>query len=101
MLEQKGIEMANNKKKNINTESEAKASASAKKKQPSAKQTKKNDEEWLESEVNSVDLGVEKENDNKSTESNDDLMKKAAEQLEKLQAEVKEWKDNYLRLHAE
>ena len=28
-------------------------------------------------------------------------MKQAAEQLEKLQAEVKEWKDNYLRLHAE
>ncbi len=81
--------MAEKKKKNAGTE--AKASASAKKKQ-SAKQTKKNDKEWLEEELK----------DDKVDENDSDaLMKQAAEQLEKLQAEVKEWKDNYLRLHAE
>ena len=81
--------MAEKKKKNAGTE--AKASASAKKKQ-NKKQTKKNDKEWLEEELKDVKVD-EKESDA--------LMKQAAEQLEKLQAEVKEWKDNYLRLHAE
>ena len=81
--------MAEKKKKNAGTE--AKASASAKKKQ-NTKQAKKNDKEWLEEELKDVKVD---ENDS------DALMKQAAEQLEKLQAEVKEWKDNYLRLHAE
>lgn len=93
--------MADNKK----NKSGAKAPGSAKKKQTTAKQTdkKQNDKEWLESEVNSVDLKDSKEDkkENKSDANSDELMKQAAEQLEKLQAEVKEWKDNYLRLHAE
>lgn len=83
--------MANNKKK---SGTEAKASSSAKKKQ-TAKQTdkKQNDKEWLEEELKDVKTDVK--------EDADALMKQAAEQLESLQAEVKEWKDNYLRLHAE
>lgn len=95
--------MADNKKK-----SGAKAPGSSKKKQQSEKQTdkKQNDKEWLESEVNSVELdseetNIEEKNDKKSDTDSDALMKQAAEQLEKLQGEVKEWKDNYLRLHAE
>lgn len=82
----------------------AKASDSSKKKQATAKQTnnKQNNEEWLESEVNSVDLEEPKSKKGKNVkEDADALMKQAAEQLESLQAEVKEWKDNYLRLHAE
>ena len=83
--------MANNKKK---SGTEAKASSSTKKKQ-TAKQTdkKQNDKEWLEEELKDVKTDVK--------EDADALMKQAAEQLESLQAEVKEWKDNYLRLHAE
>lgn len=81
--------MAEKKKKNVGTG--AKASASAKKKQ-NTKQAKKNDKEWLEEELKDVKVD--------ETDS-DALMKQAAEQLENLQAEVKEWKDNYLRLHAE
>lgn len=93
--------MSNTKK----NRSGAKAPGSAKKKQTTAKQTdkKQDDKEWLESEVNSVDLEDLKEakEEKKSDANSDELMKQAAEQLEKLQAEVKEWKDNYLRLHAE
>ena len=92
--------MANSKNK-----SGAKAPGSAKKKQQSAKQTnkKQDDKEWLESEINEVDFKDSKDNkiENKNDANSDELMKQAAEQLEKLQAEVKEWKDNYLRLHAE
>lgn len=91
--------MANSKNK-----SGAKAPGSAKKKQTTEKQTnnKQNNEEWLESEVNSVDLEEPKSKKGKNVkEDADALMKQAAEQLESLQAEVKEWKDNYLRLHAE
>ena len=83
----------------------AKAPASSKNKQQSAKQTnkKQNDKEWLESEINEVNFenSNEKRVEQKSDADSDELMKQAAEQLEKLQAEVKEWKDNYLRLHAE
>lgn len=81
--------MANKKK---NAGAGAKASASAKKKQ-NTKQTKQNDKEWLEEELKDVKTDVK--------EDADALMKQAAEQLESLQAEVQEWKDNYLRLHAE
>ena len=81
--------MANSKNK-----SGAKAPGSAKKKQTTAKQkdVKQNKDEWLEEELKDVKV--------EETDS-DALMKQAAEQLESLQAEVKEWKDNYLRLHAE
>ena len=72
----------------------AKAPGSAKKKQaPKQTNKKQNDKEWLEEELKDVKT--------ESAENSDELMKQAAEQLEKLQAEVKEWKDNYLRLHAE
>ena len=72
----------------------AKAPGSTKKKQTTAKQkdVKQNKDEWLEEELKDVKVD--------ETDS-DALMKQAAEQLESLQAEVKEWKDNYLRLHAE
>ena len=82
--------------------------AKNKKKNTSTKQTdkKQNDKEWLESEINEVDFSDSEEKDNKKSNDKDAkdadaLMKQAAEQLENLQKEVKEWKDNYLRLHAE
>lgn len=43
------------------------------------KDAEKNKEEWLEEEINNLD-----------NSQNDELMKKAADQIEKLQAEVKE-----------
>lgn len=81
---------------------EPKGSAPANKKKQTKKQVKKEKKDWLESELDGVELDSENQNNDNTDKSDaDDLMKKAAEQLEKLQAEVKEWKDNYLRLHAE
>lgn len=57
-------------------------------------EVKQSSEEWLESEVNAVDLDSEeskaKKKKNKGDTDSDALMRQAAEQLEKLQAEVKE-----------
>ena len=89
--------MSKNNKKNME---EAKASSAANsenaKKAKHAKDNAKNAEEWLEDELNGVDL-ESSENDSEA----DEIMKKAAEELEKTKAQIKEEQDKYLRLHAE
>lgn len=49
----------------------------------------KDDNEWLQEELENVDVDAKKD-DVKDTDSDEALMKKAAEQLEKLTADVKE-----------
>ncbi|MDO5329365.1 MAG: nucleotide exchange factor GrpE [Coriobacteriia bacterium] len=66
------------KKQTNNKKGKAEAKASAKPKQT--------DEEWLEEELG---------------DDADKLMAEAAEKIKKLEADLKEWNDKYLRLHAE
>ena len=51
-------------------------------------------EEWLEEELENVEVDEGQANE-------DDLMKQAAKKIEDLTKEAQEWKDNYVRLHAE
>lgn len=78
--------MSNTKKKSAG----AKASAKPNNKKTINKETKQNKDEWLESKINEVKLDGTSKEKKQSEANSDELMKKAAEQLEKLQVEVKE-----------
>ena len=57
-------------------------------------QKEKTNEEWLEEELEGVEVDEKQADD-------DDLMKQAAKKIEDLTKEAQERKDNYVRLHAE